>query len=214
MTVVCKTCNIEKDIDCFYFNKTHQAYRLSCKECVNTKRNKTYKEKRGTDFYYPYSNERKKKCQNCNILKELNDSNFYINLSGYSKLCLKCIEAIKMKKKKTWEEGREVREKASKSRRVPAHVLSAYKSFDLKKGLETDLPKWFIIDGLSKPCIYCGFPSTGFDRIDNKKGHTMENCNPCCKECNVSRNNNFSCEEMKIIGKVIHQIKTDRINNQ
>ena len=47
-------------------------------------------------------------------------------------------------------------------------------------------------------------------RIDNTKGHTKENCVPCCIECNIARGNNFTYEEMKRLGKTIKEIKTLR----
>jgi len=42
------------------------------------------------------------------------------------------------------------------------------------------------------------------------KGHTKNNVVPCCLECNTARNNNFSFEEMKILGKTIGEIKNSR----
>ena len=48
------------------------------------------------------------------------------------------------------------------------------------------------------------------DRIDNNKGHEINNVVPCCYECNVARGNNFSFEEMKLLGKTIKLIKLKR----
>lgn len=44
----------------------------------------------------------------------------------------------------------------------------------------------------------------------DNKGHIKSNVVPCCYECNVARGNNFSYDEMKIIGKAIHNIKLHR----
>jgi len=38
------------------------------------------------------------------------------------------------------------------------------------------------------------FIYNGVDRVDNNKPHTKENCVPCCKFCNFSKNN-LSVEE-------------------
>ena len=48
------------------------------------------------------------------------------------------------------------------------------------------------------------------DRLDNSKGHTKDNVVPCCIECNTARSDNFTFEEMKVIGKSIRKIKKDR----
>lgn len=87
-----------------------------------------------------------------------------------------------------------------------------YKATDKKKGLDHDLSLDYITKALDSPCIYCGYPTTGLDRIDNSKGHTEKNCVPCCFECNTARNTHFTYEEMFIIGKAIKQVK-DLKNN-
>jgi hypothetical protein len=43
----------------------------------------------------------------------------------------------------------------------------------------------------NKPCYYCNrkFTRVGIDRVDNTIGYTKDNCVPCCKQCNISKNN-------------------------
>lgn len=93
-------------------------------------------------------------------------------------------------------------------------ITSQYKNRDKGKGHENDLTQKDVLLFFATPCFYCGHPSTGADRIDNSKGHTKSNCVPCCKECNVARMDNFSHEEMKIIGRVIRRVKNQRIGKQ
>lgn len=94
-------------------------------------------------------------------------------------------------------------------------MLSSYRCKDKKRGLETTLTndelRSIIENG---KCIYCGDTyNIGLDRIDNSKGHTLDNVVPCCYECNVARGNNFTHEEMLIIGKAIAKIKQNRKKN-
>lgn len=99
-----------------------------------------------------------------------------------------------------------IRAKASK-------MISAYKNKDKKNGVsicDMDI-EWMVLNVLSKPCVYCGDTHrVGADRIDNSKGHTKDNIVPCCYECNCARNSNFTFEEMKIIGKAIADVKSQR----
>lgn len=42
---------------------------------------------------------------------------------------------------------------------------------------------------------------------------SMDNVVPCCYDCNCARNNNFTHEEMFILGKTIREIKNNRTKN-
>lgn len=87
-------------------------------------------------------------------------------------------------------------------------LIRQYTKIDTKQGFRCDLTEqWFKENLSSQPCTYCGTTKRpiGADRIDNTKGHTLDNCIPCCKICNKVRNNIFTVEEMKKIGKVISE---------
>lgn len=90
--------------------------------------------------------------------------------------------------------------------------LLQYKTIDLKKNLKFDLDfEWFKENILWHPCVYCGdWDFVGCDRIDNNKGHTKDNCVPCCHLCNITRGNRFTHEEMIIIGESIKLVKEIR----
>lgn len=91
-----------------------------------------------------------------------------------------------------------LRDKASK-------MCSSYKIKDKKKRFDFDLNiEWLIENILFKNCSYCGTDKyIGCDRIDNNKGHTKSNVVPCCVKCNTVRGNNFTYDEMKILGETI-----------
>lgn len=99
-----------------------------------------------------------------------------------------------------------------KRRNKANKMLAQYKLYDKKKGFEFDIDrKWFVNAILYGRCHYCGDTKRlGLDRIDNNKGHTHDNVVVCCYECNVARGNNFSYEEMLILGKTIKEIKNKR----
>ena len=71
-----------------------------------------------------------------------------------------------------------------------AHMLvQNYRQEDKKynRGECTLTAKWVVENILSKPCSHCGkegWDVIGCNRIDNSKPHTMDNVEPCCKECN------------------------------
>lgn len=105
------------------------------------------------------------------------------------------------------ESNTNIRTKASK-------MVSAYKHKDKTLGFENTCDidiDWMINKIITQKCTYCGDTKRiGCDRIDNAKPHTKDNVVPCCYECNCARNNNFTHEEMFILGNTIKQIKEQR----
>lgn len=90
-------------------------------------------------------------------------------------------------------------------------MVSSYRIRDKSKNLDCNLDIEFMLDIMTKPCIYCGdVYFIGADRIDNNIGHTKLNVVPCCYTCNTARNNNFTHNEMFILGETIKQIKLNR----
>ena len=110
---------------------------------------------------------------------------------------------------KTVKDSNNIRAKVSK-------MISSYKHKDKVNNTsicDIDID-WMIENIINKPCYYCGDTHRiGCDRIDNSKGHTKDNVVPCCFECNCARNNNFTVDEMKIIGQAIKKVKEARNNN-
>jgi len=88
-------------------------------------------------------------------------------------------------------------------------VYSYYKAHARRKGYPFTINKADFLKMIVKPCFYCGnqfgninkseynngdFEYTGIDRFDPNLGYTIENCVPCCKDCNMAKNTH-RCED-------------------
>lgn len=178
-------------------------------------------------------NQENRRCNKCGVTKSLNKDNFYLNKKAnlFNYHCIKCTkdkyvkvsdlteeelqkrrlkDNKKYKKKKEFAESNGIKLITKKKETA---ILNSYKTNDKNKNREFNLTFEFVQNSLKEPCSYCGFPSTGLDRIDNNKGHLIENCIPCCAECNVARMDNFTVSEMKLIGQAIKIVKLNRILN-
>jgi hypothetical protein len=89
-----------------------------------------------------------------------------------------------------------------------------YKKRSEKNKLEFIITKENFIEITDKPCYICGkqnnqYHKNGIDRFDSKKGYILDNCRPCCGECNYMKNNydynemmrKFQCINNNIIKK-------------
>lgn len=100
-----------------------------------------------------------------------------------------------------------------KNKQSPKSKIDRYIRMDKVKGFNTTIDEqWYINNIQNKLCTYCLLPSDSMvaDRIDNTKGHTKDNCIPACPLCNITRMDNYSVEEMKLLGNVIREIKLSR----
>lgn len=68
------------------------------------------------------------------------------------------------------------------------------------RGVAFDIPIDAYIALIASPCHYCGGPlnksGSGLDRKNNNMGYTLENAVPCCKICNVIKNQYLTHAEM------------------
>src|SRR5690606_14967938 len=70
-----------------------------------------------------------------------------------------------------------------------------------RRGIPFKLTKKQFMSLVTRPCFYCGAPPSrrkgasmktlmnmnGVDRIDSSQGYTLNNCVPCCLECNGAK---------------------------
>lgn len=115
--------------------------------------------------------------------------------------------------KKTKRGSKTVKDERDRIRAKASKMISSYKAKDGKNGFEVcDIDiDWMIEHIITKPCHYCGDTHrVGCDRIDNSRGHTKDNVVPCCIECNTAKNNYFTYDEMRVLGRAIAGIKMAR----
>jgi len=167
-----------------------------------------------------------RKCSCCKREKELTSVNFYKDknrLSGMSYRCKECDRKKKDERKGRYKKlSPELKEKYKAKNRLytsfgsgrATAMICAYRKADRKKGQTCDLDRQFILTEVFKnECFYCGDKNNiGCDRIDNNLGHIKSNVVPCCRDCNTSRMDNFTHDEMKIIGMAIRIVKDRRKN--
>lgn len=115
------------------------------------------------------------KCIKCN--NDLNNDNWAMASQKYCHyICKKCavIQARINYNKKPW-----------------VYRLNAIRGNARYRKKAWDIPNDIGYCLISSPCAYCGgIPEefNGLDRINSKKGYTVENVVPCCQRCNRAKN--------------------------
>jgi len=169
-----------------------------------------------------------KKCTKCGLLKnELEFTKNKNNKDGLSSQCKDCVNEYYLNNKdEILKFGKNYRKDHKKQYNIlqkkyyvnnpERQLFYMYRLNDKKKGFICDLTEnWIKQNITNKSCIYCGETEhIGCDRIDNNKGHTTDNVVPCCVDCNKTRSNRFTVNEMLKIGKVIKVIKKERKLNK
>ena len=81
---------------------------------------------------------------------------------------------------------------------------NAYKHDSKRKNRKWDLTQKEFKSFWQKPCYYCGgeIKTIGLDRIDSEKDYTLDNLVPCCKWCNIMKNNYTKEEFIKHCKKI------------
>ena len=63
-----------------------------------------------------------------------------------------------------------------------------YKNGAKRRGYDYLLTMDEFLKFTDSPCTYCGLaPAKGVDRRNNSIGYILENCVPCCKQCNLAK---------------------------
>ena len=73
-------------------------------------------------------------------------------------------------------------------------MVNGYRHMDRERfgyDSKTITAEWFLEHIAYQPCAHCGKQGIGLigcNRLDNTKGHTIDNVEPCCQSCNFSQN--------------------------
>jgi hypothetical protein len=135
-----------------------------------------------------------KTCPRCEITKPLSEYyNSSSTLNGKTVYCKMC-----------------QREKDRSPRSRFSQVKNKAKTRGIAWGMTFEEFSIFI----GQKCSYCGGPTPttglGLDRINSSLGYTFANSVPCCAACNHIKHQNFTFEEMKVIGRSVVEIRQMR----
>jgi hypothetical protein len=121
--------------------------------------------------------------------------------------------------RKPWEESNKRGEKyicngkeycfKSKLHSCAHRKYSDYK-YDAEKSrnLTFELTKAKFIQMRESPCTFCGYDlqDVGIDRIDNSKGYSDDNCQPCCTTCNFMKFDQSNDEFLGNVKKIVEKV--------
>lgn len=107
-------------------------------------------------------------------------------------------------------------------------VMAGYKYKAKKAGRVFQITEGQFLKIADKPCFYCGSPPanvnrsphacgdfvySGMDRVDTRKGYTIANVVPCCRKCNLSKNNRSQGEFIEWIRKAFIHLSSTAMAN-
>lgn len=97
----------------------------------------------------------------------------------------------------------------------------------INRGMVFTLTQEDYINIIKRNCYYCGIEPFkkvwkvyrhyiytsyvhGIDRVDNKKGYTLENCVSCCKHCNRAKSSLTTTQFYYLIKRIYQYKKLDK----
>lgn len=92
------------------------------------------------------------------------------------------------------------------------NIVNSYRQMDRERGFDdskTITSEWFLENIAYQPCAHCGVQGigkVGCNRLDNTKGHTIDNVESCCFKCNCKENNRDQLERGLHISQIRKKI--------
>ena len=108
-------------------------------------------------------------------------------------------------------------------------VYAGYRKNAKRRNIKFNISKKFFKEITSENCYYCGslssnyramkgyygdFRYNGIDRIDNSIGYEENNCVPCCKKCNRSKDVMSKNDFIAWIKDVYNNLKNNGVLNE
>ena len=152
-----------------------------------------------------------KRCSKCGQVKPIGDFNkckrASDGLQSYCKQCKKDVNAAWYAKHPTYNTDYYANNKGKLTEyqaewyNPQTHplnwaksIVKGYRQMDRDRGFDdskTISAEWFLQNIAYRPCAHCGLQAIGLigcNRLDNTKGHTIDNVEPCCFKCNAREN--------------------------
>lgn len=114
-----------------------------------------------------------------------------------SKKIKKALRKINIEKKRSDAGQKRISYKLNTSSQYNSYLKRAN-----AKQFEFELTDEMFLNLKYTQCIYCGGVPTGFDRVDNSIGYTIENSAPCCFKCNMMKNTKTQRDFLQQIIKI------------
>jgi len=145
---------------------------LNCRLNEREKEKKLREKKKENSIKFNSINKDKFMCNECNS----------ITIEYKNNKCQKCYTTLYMTNKNR------------KKRELYDVKIQNYKCGAKNRNLNFNLTDEKCIELFNKSCYYCSLENTdekinGIDRIDSNNHYTIENCVPCCTQCNLMKNN-------------------------
>jgi hypothetical protein len=185
--------------NCQIDSKKKTKIEIKCKECgelflrLPCLKNSQYCSKK-----CKYLSSRKTKNDNLRICNKCKITKIKKDFSGLKEyICKKCRASISIEK-----------------RYLPNKRFSFSKSCAKRRNLLWNISFEDYCNFINKECHYClekiENSGIGLDRKNNLKGYELNNVVPCCGDCNITRSNKYSYEEMLLLAETIKIIKCNR----
>jgi hypothetical protein len=188
---------------CYTVYKRKNQVEKTCTYCnkkfaVSIKRSKEVSHCSRRCYIDEANNAGKRCCKDCGVLKSIEEFNAHNKTKEIRRrYCIECekkrIKSRSMLPKQRWANARRRSARSGETWEIP---------------LET------YVKIISKRCHYCNGElnptGCGLDRKDNEIGYLTENVVPCCKECNIIKNQFFTYKEMLLLSMTIKKIKKER----